>query len=72
MCVETNEIIILKLGEIQEDESGDIERELKIELTDISAIFYLDNKLIGSFDIEYIWTFKDKLTKILDRFDEGG
>ena len=64
------EEIILEIGEIQEDESADIEKELKIKFDDTTAFFYIDDTLLGSFDLEHMWTFKDVLTRVLNVYDE--
>lgn len=71
MCIKTKETIILEIGEIQEGDENEIEKELKIELTDMSAIFYLDDVLLGSFDIKHIYTFSDKLKSRLDMMEKN-
>lgn len=58
--------IVLEIGEIQEGDLDDKEKELRLELTEISAVFYLDDELIGSFDIEHIFTFSKVLDSVLN------
>lgn len=58
--------VVLEIGEIQEGDLNDIEKELRLELTELSAIFYVDDKLIGSVDIEHIFTFSKVLESVLN------
>lgn len=58
--------VVLEIGEIQEGDLDDIEKELRLELTELSAIFYVDDKLIGSVDIEHIFTFSKVLESVLN------